>query len=78
MGENTLGVGSASDWISRCPKPKKSATVWGCAKVPPKEEDLEECANTLEEHQHAFIMPPQFGGSNVYCCFAVEFFCRNS
>ena len=38
--------------------PKKSATLWGCAKVPPKEEDLEECADALGEHRHEFIIRP--------------------
>ena len=31
---------------------KKSATSRGCAEVPPKEEDLEECAAARESEQH--------------------------
>lgn len=45
---------------------KKSATLRGCAKVPPKEEDLEERVNTRREHQHGPIMPPAELGINYF------------
>jgi hypothetical protein len=61
MNENPTACGSPwKKFTAEDAMQKKSATIWGCAKVPPKEEDLEECADTLREHQHDFIMPPRF------------------
>jgi len=44
---------------------KKSATTEGCAEVPPKEEDLEECVYALGEHRHEIIMPKRMGRINL-------------
>src|SRR5688572_6516816 len=41
----------------RLEPPKKSATVWGCAEVPPKEEDFGGVCSRPGGHQHKSIMP---------------------
>ncbi len=44
---------------SHLSRQKKAQPVVGCAKVPPKEEVLEECADTRTSVQHKRIMPDE-------------------
>ena len=72
MGERTDDVAtrSAADPATQ----KKAQPFEAALKFHQRRRIWRRCANALGEHQHEFIMPPLFGGSNVYCCFAVEFF----
>src|SRR4029079_3576846 len=68
----------ASPAIAAMAPQKKSATLEGCAKVPPKEEDLEECAYTLGEHRHEFIMPNAPASGNRFLLLCSKYFLARS